>query len=126
MKIINFSHPLTKNQIAQIEQITQISITEVIEIKTQFDHLQSFSQQVETLINSVNLSSTEWQTTPLLINLPSLNIIAALLLADLHGRMGYFPSILRLRPIDGIGLPQFEVAEIINLQNIREVARKNR
>lgn len=126
MKIINFSHPLNKNQIGQIEQLVQESVTEVIEIKTQFDHLQSFSQQVETLINSVNLSSTEWQTSPLLINLPSLNIITAMLLANLHGRMGYFPSILRLRPIDSIGLPQFEVAEIINLQNIRELARKAR
>jgi len=126
MKIINFSHPLTKNQVEQIEQLTQQVVVEVVEVKTQFDHLQSFPQQIEILINSVNLSATDWQITPLLINLPSLNIITALLLANLHGRMGYFPSILRLRPIEGIGIPQFEVAEILNLQAIRELARKTR
>ena len=30
--------------------------------------------------------------------LPSLNFIAALLLAELHGRMGYFPPVARTRP----------------------------
>jgi hypothetical protein len=47
-------------------------------------------------------------------------------LAELHGRMGYFPPILRLRPVEGAIPPRFEVAEIINLQALRDAARKER
>jgi hypothetical protein len=60
------------------------------------------------------------------VNLPSLNHIAACVLAELHGRMGYFPTILRMRPVAGSTPPQFEVAEIINLQAVRDQARTTR
>ena len=72
------------------------------------------------------LTSEAWQTTPLLIVLPALNFITAVLLAELHGRMGYFPPIVRLRPAAGSTPPRFEVAEIINLQAVREGARRQR
>lgn len=51
---------------------------------------------------------------------------APALLAELHGRMGYLPSILRLRPVGGSNPPQFEVAELLNLNEIREQARRLR
>jgi len=44
----------------------------------------------------------------------------------LHGRMGYFPAVLRLRPVADAALSRYEVAEIMNLQSIRETARKMR
>jgi hypothetical protein len=40
--------------------------------------------------------------------------------------MGYFPSVLRLRPVPDSNPPQFEVAEIINLQAVRDRAREHR
>jgi hypothetical protein len=48
------------------------------------------------------------------------------LLAELHGRMGYFPAIVRLRPMPESVPPRFEVAEVINLQAVREHARLSR
>jgi hypothetical protein len=78
------------------------------------------------MIDHAGLTSEEWQTKPILINLPSLNYSAAIMLALLHGRMGYFPAILRLKPEPGIIPPRFEVAEILNLQEIREKARNKR
>ena len=62
----------------------------------------------------------------LIVNLPSLNFIAGLLLAELHGRMGYFPPILRLRPVSDSLPPRYEVAEILNLQAVRDAARAAR
>ena len=59
-------------------------------------------------------------TLPLLINPPALNVIAVTLLAELHGGMDYFPAVGRLRPLDGTLPPRFEVAEIINLQAVRD------
>jgi hypothetical protein len=50
----------------------------------------------------------------------------AVLIAELHGRMGYFPAIVRIRPISGSTPPQFELAEIINLHQIRSQARSQR
>ncbi len=49
-----------------------------------------------------------------------------LLLAELHGRMGYFPSILRLRPVRDSLPPAFEIAEILNLQALRDRARQRK
>jgi len=98
----------------------------VLDILTHFDLAQPFVQQVIALVDQVKLTSAEWQTLPLLINLPSLNFVAATLLAELHGRMGYFPPVLRLRSVPGSIPPRFEVAEVINLQAVRDVARATR
>lgn len=126
MTLLNFSHPLTAAQISTVERLTGQGVERILEVKTQFDHGRSFTEQAKPLIESVGLSPQAWQTTPLLVNLPSLNVIAALILAELHGRMGYFPAALRLRPVPGSAPPQFEVAEIINLQQAREEARERR
>jgi hypothetical protein len=81
---------------------------------------------VTDLVDQAGLSPTEWQTLPLLINPPSLNFIAIVLLAELHGRCGYFPAHLRLRPVQGSLPPQYEVAEVLDLQALREAARQRR
>jgi hypothetical protein len=77
-------------------------------------------------VDSVGLSPEAWQTERLLINPPSHNLIAVTLLAELHGRMGYFPACLRLRPIEGSVPPRYEVAEVLNLQDVRNAARGRR
>ncbi|GIV13007.1 MAG: CRISPR-associated protein Csx15 [Fimbriimonadales bacterium] len=126
MILINFAHPITEQQKSQIESMTGKPIDRIIDIPVQFDNAQPFEPQVLSLLDRVGLSSQEWQTLPILINLPSMNVITAILLAELHGRMGYFPTIIRLRPIQGSTPPQFEVAEVINLQAIRDSARTRR
>ncbi len=126
MILLNFAHPLTPTHLAAIAQLTGQQIERVLDVKSQFDNARPFIEQARTLIEAVDLSPQEWQTAPLLVNLPSFNTIAALLLAEMHGRMGYFPAVLRLRPIAGSVPPQFQVAEIINLQAVREAARERR
>ncbi len=46
-------------------------------------------------------------------------------LAELHGRIGHFPTLIRLRPKPG-PVTTYEVAELLNLQTIRETARRRR
>ena len=82
--------------------------------------------QVEALLAGVPLTAEEWQTMALLVQPPALNSITAVLLAELHGRIGYFPGIVRMRPIVDIMPPCFEVAEVIDLQAVREAARHRR
>lgn len=126
MKLLNFSHPLTAAQISAVEQQAHQALEQVLDVKSQFDPTQSFAEQAGKLVDSIKLSPQEWQTTPLLINPPSLSVIACVVLAELHGRMGYFPPVVRLRPVHGNMPPQFEVAEIVNLQVVREQGRTKR
>jgi len=126
MILLNFSHPLTAEQQAQIEALTGQKVEKLVAVPVQFDNEKPFEAQLQELMAKLPLTSGELQTRPILVNLPSLNTIAALLLAELHGRMGYFPPVLRLRPVSGVTPPRFEVAEILNLQNVREAARKER
>jgi len=126
MIFLNFSHPLTAGHLAQSEALTGQVVERVIDAPVQFDVTASFVTQIIDLVNGIGLSPVEWQTLPILINPPALNIIAVTLLAELHGRMGYFPPVVRLRPVADALPPRYEVAEIINLQAVRDAARRNR
>lgn len=126
MKILNFAHPFTEAQLAKIEELAGTKISGVIEVPSQIDPDQPIGPQIEAMLERTSLNAQEWQTGSLLINLPSLNYSAAALLAQLHGRMGYFPPVLRFRPnTEGIA-PRFEIAEILNLQAMRERGRGKR
>jgi hypothetical protein len=126
MLILNFAHPLTEAQRAQVEALTGQTIERVVEIDSQIDPQQPLVPQAVALADQAGLSSAEWQTLPILINPPSLNFIAVALLAELHGRCGYFPAHLRMRPVQGSLPSQYEVAEVLNLQAVRDAARGRR
>jgi hypothetical protein len=126
MILLNFSHPLTPDQLARIGELTGQPVERVLAFPAQFDHQQDFLPQLEALMARIELTPEEWQTASLLVNPPSLNFITALVLAELHGRMGYFPPVVRLRPVKDALPPRYEVAEILNLQAVRDAARLKR
>jgi hypothetical protein len=126
MILLNFAHPLTATQRASVERCSGQALERVIEVKTQLNHDQPLATQVRQLVEAVGLSSEEWQTLPLVVNLPSLSVVAALVVAELHGRCGYFRAVLRLKPVSDTTPPQFAVAEIVNLQMVRDAARHTR
>ena len=78
------------------------------------------------MVDSVMLTAEEWQTLPIIINPPSLNHSAIMLMAELHGRMGRFPTVLRIRPTKDIVPQRYEVAEVASLQTMRDMARNKR
>lgn len=126
MILLNFSHPLTDPQREQIEALTGQAIDRELAAMPQFDEQQPFGAQLASLLAQIDLTPAQWQGEPILVILPSLNFIAAALLAELHGRMGYFPPVVRTKPVAGSLPRQFEVAEILDLQTLREAARRNR
>lgn len=126
MQIINFSHPLTEQQRKAIEAMTGETISAVHEVPFQLDHDRPFVPQIVELIDTIPLSAEQWQTEPLLVNLPGLSIAAGIVTAELHGRMGYFPACIRLRPVKDRVPLRFEVAEIIGLEQVRQAARTRR
>jgi len=126
MILLNFAHPLTNQQLATIEKLLGAPLTGVRDIPVTLDPALSFEQQVRSLAEAAALSPEEWQTLPILVNPPGLAPMAATLLAELHGRTGHFPAMIRIRPVLNSLPPRFEVAEIINLSAVRDMARGTR
>lgn len=126
MILINFSHPLTDDQLAQVEALSGQTVERVIDAPAHFDHARSFAGQTVELVEMCGLTPETWQSASILVNPPALNAIAVTLLAELHGRMGYFPACLRIRPVAGSTPPRYEVAEILDLQAQRDAARRRR
>jgi hypothetical protein len=125
MILLNFSHPLTDQQCARIDELAGGRIEDIRTIAVQIDQARALEPQVRTIVESVGLTSQEWQTRELLVNPPGYAPVAMVLLAELHGRIGHFPSLIRLRPCPG-PITTYEVAELLNLQTIRDEARKQR
>lgn len=126
MLLLNFSHPITDAQRTELERQTGQSITRLIEAMPHFAHEAPFAPQIRALVDQISLTAAEWQTLPILVNLPGYAPGAAALLAELHGRMGYFPAVIRLQPVAGSTPTAYAVAEIINLQAVRDDARQTR
>lgn len=121
---LNRVRPLTELQLQQLEEALD-GLPEVIEATSewaQFDHRQPFDAQARLLLDSLNVTLEEWGNLAFVVNLPGLAPVAAALLAELHGRCGSFPHVLRLRPTV-LDSNVFEVAEILKLQDIRNSAR---
>ena len=125
MIVLNFAHPLTAESLASIAKLMPDEDISVRDVPTQFDLTRPFVPQIVALADACRLAPAEWQTLPILVNLPSLNTIAATLLAELHGRMGYFPPIIVLRPATGLR-HGYEASELVNLNELRGEARLRR
>lgn len=125
MLLLNYAHPLTAEQ---REQLTALlgAAPEVRDIPSQVDRARPLAQVAVELADAAGLTAGAWQTTPLAINPPSLAPVALALLAELHGRCGYFISILNIRPAAGALPPRYEVAEVVALQALRDTARSRR
>lgn len=126
MNLLNFSHPLNTSQREQLTHLVGQPISELRDIAVQLDTEQPFAPQIIAMVDQLAIEATRWQSEPWLIILPSLNFAAAILLAELHARMGHFPTIIRVKPVQQNFTTQYELAEIINLEQVRQEARKKR
>lgn len=125
MLLLNLSHPLTTDQLATVQRLCGSEP----ELRSLTHHMlpdETPTGVAQQLIDRFGLSSEEWQTRQLLINLPGHAALAAAVLAELHGRCGYFPTVLVIRQRPGSVPPQFDVTELLNLQEQRDSARRRR
>ena len=72
--ILNFTHPLTPEQVSQIQALSEESVERTVEIPTQFDNQAEFLPQVAALTDACGLTPAEWQTMPLVIVPPALEL----------------------------------------------------
>jgi hypothetical protein len=123
--VLNYSHPLTEAQIATVAGIVG-EMPEVRDLASQVDRARPLAEVARELADAAGLTPQEWQTTPLALNPPALAPVALALIAELHGRCGGFPAILNVRPVADSVPTRYEVAEVVNLQAVREAARRRR
>ncbi len=128
MKIVNFSHAVSLEQIAQLRENFDLEVTveNVIGVKTDLDLAQPLGPQVVTLVDAVGWGRADWETTPALVILPSHPDIAVLVAAEIEGRSGHLPDVLRRKPVkdEKSGMTRFEVVEITNPYAHRNEARR--
>ncbi len=125
MLVLNFSHPLTDEQQEKIRELAKTHIDRFLDVHVQIDQEEPLESQIRDIVDKIGLSSEDWQRTSLLINPPGYAPAACMLMAELHGRIGHFPTLIRLRPRDEI-VTTYEVAESLNLQSVRDSSRKHR
>ena len=125
MLVLNYAHPLSDEQLRQLEMLLG-SRPDIRDLPNQVDRSRPLADVARDLADAAGLSPREWQTLPLLINPPGLTSTALALIAELHGRCGGFLSILNIRPIADSTPTRYEIAEITNLQAIRDKARMTR
>jgi hypothetical protein len=61
------------------------------------DESQAFRPQVCNIISNAKISSESLQRGEYIVNLPGFAPAAAVLIAELHGRMGHFSTIIRMK-----------------------------
>lgn len=125
LTLLNFAHPITQYQKAELEELLKSKLTEIF-IPTQLEHSLDFDFQIKALVDSIKIDSDRFQKGNFIVNLPGFSPAAGTLIAELHGRMGHFPTIIRLKPVEGSAPLKYEVAQVMNLQNIRDASRECR
>ena len=122
--LLNFTRTLTDEQYRQIELALGKRIGKVINLPIDFGDARPYGPQCVAVAERVGLTNNEWETLPIVVNPPGFVPGALALLSELHGRIGYFPAVVRLRPVSGSTPRVYEFAEIINLQALRDAARE--
>lgn len=126
--VLNFSgHPVLPGQQEAIRRFLHWPSVDVIDVL--FGNVpedENFVSSVTNALENVELSAEKWQTTPLVVIPAGYAAVWSVVLAELHGRLGYFPDVVRLRPAKTVSNEKFEVAEIMNLREVRHNSRDKR
>ncbi len=130
--LLNYAHPLTPEQAAQVAAllgeapVVRDLAAQVDRARPLAEAARPLAEAARELADAAGLRPEEWQTAALVLNPPALAPLALALIAELHGRCGGFPAILNVRPVAGSMPTRYEVAEILNLQALRDAGRARR
>lgn len=122
--LLNDTHPVTDAQLAQLSALLG-AMPAVRDSVCQVDRRRPVAEVARDLAEAASLTPRDWQTLPLVINPLALAPVALALAAEVHGRCGHFVPVLNICPVAN-STPRYEVAEIVNLQAVRDTARQRR
>lgn len=121
--LLNFAHPLSQTGLDELSAAVGGPVREA-RVACDFDLSSPIGPQVSALFGAPPLAGLPFETLRLVVNPPGLASASAVVLAELHGRVGHFPVLLRLRPRGPV--TEYVLAELLPLQAIRDTARRTR
>ena len=126
--ILNFSgHPVLPGQLKAIEKILHWPSQQVIDVPVgTIAEDRNFIGNIVKAIDKVDLSPVQWQAASIVALPAGYSAIWSVVLAEIHGRLGYFPDVVHLRPSGVTSAEKYEVAEIMNLRQVRHASREKR
>ncbi len=115
MLLINFSgQPLDAEFLRSLAALTGLPVEEVREVAVPAAlPVGGFEDGIAQLVEAIGYTQVQLQTYPVVVIPPRASDIAFGLLAELHGRIGHFPGLLRWTA---------GVFEVVNLQQLRSQA----
>ncbi|MBM3494204.1 MAG: hypothetical protein FJX72_07775 [Armatimonadetes bacterium] len=124
MTVLNFAEPLSRDSLSTLSALCGRKARRTVDLAAEFDDALPLAEQVRAMLDGIGLSASDWQNQAMVVNLPPDPVTAALLVAEIAGRRGRTPSILRWRRMAPGAAP--EPAEVISLHEIRKEARHMR
>lgn len=139
--VLNFTHPIREKatdgsfvlgdraqEVAGLLGVPaeQIDFREGLGRQFVYETVEELVEQVVGTLDAARLGAEAWQHARIVVNIHSHGAGAAIALAALHGRMGYFPVALRSEfwSVDKGGDGKHHYTEVIRLNDLRERARR--
>ena len=128
MYVLNFTHPLTDQHMFDIGIMLEqdLETLEQVVVPCSINFEVPIEAQIVALVDAVGFSASQWQADGFVLNLPALSMAAAAVLAEIHGRCGYWPPVVLMRRAEGGPPIRFEAYAILNLGDLRDAARTRR
>jgi len=123
--VLNLGHPFSEGALADLREHLGCDEITILNLPSAYDLNAPFEQQVTDQLDAANLTSIDWQNLPLLLIPPSLAVASPVVLAQIHGRRGSFPGLVRQVRTAGV-LGAWRVAEVVDLEATRQAARERR
>jgi hypothetical protein len=113
--LLNFSHPLSESQLAQIALLAGRPIGEVRTIPSRVDQdASSMHREVDRLLALTGVADDEWKSLDLLVILPSLSIVAVLLAVELQFLCGFGSvGLVRIKTVKTGAVTVYQPAEVL-------------
>ncbi|KAF0208377.1 MAG: hypothetical protein FD171_860 [Actinobacteria bacterium] len=126
LHIVNFGHALTPAVVDEIVEAAGCEGFSLHEVEFAANLSELLEPQVVAAIDATNIDPGDWPRLNLVVGLPTHAPLTAVVLAELHGRLGHFPAIVRFAPDDGALVRNYRLAEVLNLEAMRSRARTRR
>ena len=119
MILVNFSGRTVEAAVLpSLAALTGLPVEEVREVTVSAAlPAAGFQGGIAQLVEAIGCTQAQLQTEPVVVIPPEASDIACGLLAELHGRIGHFPGLLR---------PTSDAFEVVNLQQLRSQAMGRR
>mgnify|MGYP000919500961 FL=1 len=118
MVLLNFAHSLAEEDLSAIAALAGRPPKNVVHVAPEFVGSLPLVPQVRKMVDTVGFSQKDWQNTSLLVCLPLDSAAAAIFVAEIAGRHGRTPTIVRF--VQDAQKGRLVPFEIISLHQVRK------